>query len=176
MIAWRQAYDRLRETPEFTSYFGKLLSMSAWRFLAFSQRFEGVPGSPAGGTFGPTTGPLLQPFPAGAVILGITAGAYEDQQLENAGVMAYAPSYSAGRRDLFGLSFQYTNDEQITPNGLTMAEPLLGSGYDTIFPGKELLIPPSQGILCAVASLVPSTMPDLSINVVYHCMVPRNSN
>jgi len=179
MISWNQAYNRLKDAPEFAGsagYFGRLLPPSAFRFLAYSQRFEGVAGSPAGGTFGPPSGPLLQPFPSGAVILGITAAAYEDQQLENAGVLAVSPSYSAGRRDLFGISFQYTNDEQITPNGLTMAEPLLGSGYDTIFPAKELLIPPSQGILCAVASLVPSTLPDLSINVVYHCMVPRNTN
>lgn len=177
MIKWSEAYKRLCDVPEFKQYFNnRLLPMGAFRFLAFSQRFEGVPGSATGGSFGPLQGPLAQNFPSGAVVLGITAAAYEDQQLDNAAVLAVAPSYSSGRRDLFGISFQYSGDEQITPNGLTMAEPLLGSGYDTIFPAKELLIPPSQAILCAVASLVPSTLPNLSINVVYHCMVPRAAN
>src|SRR5882757_3531689 len=174
MIKWREAYDRLCGTSEFSTYFGKdkPLPIGAWRFLAYSQRFEGIPGTANAGTFGATQGPLLQNFPSGAVILGITAGAYEAQQLDNSAVL-YAPSFSSGRRDLFGLSFQYTNDEQVTPSGLTMAEPLLGSGYDTIFPGKELLIPPSQGILCACASLVPTASPALSVHVVYHTMVPR---
>ncbi len=176
MIKWTEAYNRLKSVPEFKQYFQRVLPMEAFRFLAYSQKFESVPGAAVAGVFGSPTGPLQQNFPSGAVILGITAGAYQAQQLENAAVLAYAPSYSAGRRDLFGLSFQYTGDEQITPNGLTMAEPLLGSGYDTIFPAKELLIPPSQGILCAVASLVPTTLPVLSIAVVYHCMVPRAAN
>lgn len=178
MVKWKEAYDRLKDVPEFASasgYFGKLLPMAAFRFMAFSQRFDSVPGAATAGVIGTPTGPTLQSFPAGAVVLGITAAAFEAQQLDNSGVV-YAPSFSSGRRDLFALSFQYTNDEQITPNGLTLAEPLLGSGYDTIFPGKELLIPPSQGILCAVASLVPSTSPVLSISVVYHTMVPRATN
>ncbi len=176
MVKWTEAYNRLVNVPEFTQYFGKLLGMDKFRFLAYSQRFEGIAGSATAGTFGPVSGPLQQNFPSGAVILGITAAAYEAQQLENAGVLAVAPSYSSGRRDLFGLSFQYTGDELITANGLTMAEPLLGSGYDTIFPSKEILVPPSQGILCAVASLVPTTLPALSVQVVYHCMVPRAAN
>lgn len=176
MVKWTEAYGRLVNVPEFTQYFGKLLGMDKFRFLAYSQQFVSVLGSPIPGTFGPVSGPLQQNFPSGAVVLGITAAAYEQQQLANAGVLNVSPSYSSGRRDLFGLSFQYTGDEQITPNGLTMAEPLLGSGYDTIFPSKELLIPPSQGILCAVASLIPTALPTLSVQVVYHCMVPRHAN
>lgn len=177
MIKWREAYDRLKDLPEFRQYFNnKLLSMAAFRFLAYAQRFEGVAGSSTAGTLGPVSGPLSQNFPAGAVVLGITAGAYQSQQLDNAGVLAYAPSYSSGRRDLFALSLQYSTNEQITPNGLTMAEPLLGSGYDTIFPGKELLIAPSQSVQCSVAAFTPSTSPDLTVQVIYHCMVPRAAN
>lgn len=178
MIKWREAYDRLKDTKEFTQYFGRLLPMGAFRFLAYSLRFEGITGTSTAGTITPggTVGPTSQNFPSGAVVLGITAGAYEAQQLNNAAVLAVAPSYSAGRRDLFALAFQYTNDEQITPNGLTMAEPLLGSGYDTIFPGKELLVPPSQAILVTVASLSPNTNPPLNVHVVFHTMVPRSAN
>lgn len=160
--------------PEFSQWFGgRLLPMGAFRYLAYSQQFVGVAGSGTAGVFGTQSGPLTQNFPSGAVILGISASAYEAQQAHAAA--DYAPSFSPGRRDLFGISFQYTNDEQITPNGLTMAEALLGSGSENIFPAKELLIPPSQAILCAVAALVPSTLPNLTINVVYHCMVPRSA-
>jgi hypothetical protein len=174
MIKWSEAYSRLKDTPEFVQYFKRLMPMGQFRFLAFSQFFASVPGVATAGVFGIPVGPLAQTFPSGAVILGITAAAYEAQQL--AAAASYAPSYSAGRRDLFGLSFQYTGGEFITPNGLTMAEPLLGSGYDTIFPAKEILVPPSQAILCAVGTLSPSTNPVLSVSVVYHCMVPREAN
>ena len=80
MVKWREAYERLKGTPEFTSYFGKLLPIGAFRFLAYSLRFEGVAGSAVAGTFGPASGPTLQPFPPGAVVLGITASGYSVQQ------------------------------------------------------------------------------------------------
>ncbi len=171
MIPWTHAYDRLKGTPEFAQYFGKLLPMGAFRFLAYSMQFAGVTGSATAGTFGTQSGPLQQNFPSGAIILGITASAFQAQQAHNAA--DYAPSYSPGRRDLFGLSIQYTGDEQITPNGLTMAEALMGSGEDTIFPAKEILIPPSKGLLIATAALTGSGLPSLAIHVAFHCMVPR---
>lgn len=168
MIKWREAYERIRGLKEFNQWFGGL-PMNGFRFLAYSQPFVGVAAASTPGVLGATSGPTLMTFPAGAVILGVTAAAYQEQTAS--GTFTYAPSLSPGRRDLFAMSLQYTNDEQITPNGLTMAEALLGSGGDTIFPGKELLIPPSQGLLCAVASYAPA--PTLTVQVVYHCMVPR---
>lgn len=174
MIKWTEAYKRLQDTPEFVQYFKRNMPMGAFRFLAFSQFFPSIAGVATAGVFGTPTGPLAQNFPSGAVILGITASGYQAQQL--AAAAAYAPSFSSGRRDLFGLSFQYTGGEFITPNGLTMAEPLLGSGYDTIFPAKEILVPPSQALLCSVGALFPSTSPVISVSVVYHCMVPRDAN
>lgn len=174
MIKWREAYERIKDLPQFIQYFKKALPMGDFRFLAYSQRFDAVPGAATAGVLGIPVGPLAQNFPSGAVILGITAAGYQEQQ--SAAAASYPPSLSAGRRDLFALSFQYSGTEQLTANGLTMAEPLLGSGYDTIFPAKELLIPPSQAILCAVATLSPSSLPAISVVVVYHCMVPRAAN
>lgn len=171
MVKWREAYERIRGTPEFAKYFGKQLPMGGFRFLAYSQLFTGVAASGTAGTYGATSGPTQQNFPSGAVILGITAAGFAVQQA--AGVANYAPSQSAGRRDLFGLSIQYTGDEQITPNGMTLAEALLGSGYDTIFPAKEILMPPSKGLLVSTALLSGATVGAMTVQVVYHCMVPR---
>lgn len=173
MIRWREAYERLTHgnAAEFKAAFGGLLPMSAFRFLTYSQRFEGVAASASVGTLGTQTGPILQTFPAGAIILGITASAIQAQV--TTGTFTYAPSLTPGRRDLFALSMQYTNNELITPGGLTMAEALLGSGTDTIFPGKELMMPPNQGILCGVASL--TVAPTLTVHVAYHSMVPRSA-
>lgn len=171
MIKWREAYERLRGTPEFTKWFGGSAPMGAFRFLAYSQQFTGVVGSATAGSPGTVSGPTPQNFPSGAIILGITAGCYQAQQSE--GAADYAPSSNVGRRDLFCLALQYSGGEQITPNGLTMAEALLGGGYDTIFPAKEIMVPPSQTLLCSVAALTPSTLPNLAVHVVYHAMVPR---
>lgn len=169
MINWDAAYERLRVTPAFTAAFGKLLPKQAFRAINYTRKFEGVAAASTVGVPGTTSGPLLQTFPAGAVILGITAAAIQAQI--TTGSFTYAPSFTPGRRDLFALSFAYTSDEQITADGLTMAEALLGSGENTIFPSKELLIPPSQGILVSCASL--TVGPTISAHVVFHCEVPR---
>jgi len=178
MISWDRAYARLAKTREFSSYFGKgsgVPPMAGFRFLAYTQFFNGLtPSTAAGGGFpmGPQIGPQLQTFPSGAVILGITAAGFMAQQA--AAAADYSPSSAAGRRDLFALNFAYTNDELITPSGLTSAEALLGSGRDTLFPGREILIPPSQGILVTAASMVASAVAqNLFVHCVFHCMVPR---
>jgi hypothetical protein len=75
---------------------------------------------------------------------------------------------------LFALSFQYSGDEVITPGGPVLAEALLGSGSDTIFPGREIIVPPSQALLCSVQSY--AIAPPLNVHVVYHAMVPRVAN
>lgn len=171
MIQWRAAYERLSKQTAFSAAFGRALPMSAFRSIVYAPRLSGIAASGAVGTLGPTFGPVLQGFPAGAVVLGITAAAIQAQVLTATSAFPYAPSFSPGRRDLFALAFQYTADEQITATGLVMAEALLGSGQDTIFPTKELLIPPSQGILVSAASL--TIGPVLTAHVVFHCMVPR---
>jgi len=175
MIKWREAYERLRPTAAFKAYYNNL-GATDFRYIVFSNPALSIsPLTPsaaaAGGAPGVAVGPLQQQFPSGAIILGVTASAYQAQQ--EAGAANYAPSASDGRRDLFALAFQYTSDEQLTANGLTVAECLLGGGIDTIFPARELLIPPSQSILITAASLVAAGGQNLFVNCGFHCMVPR---
>ncbi len=173
MISWNQAYDRLKGSDQFIQGFGRggtPPAAKSFRPISYSMLFTGVAAASTPGTYGTTSGPTNQSFPAGAVILGITASAYQAQTVTTA--YQYAPSFSPGRRDLFGLLIQYTGDEQITPgNTPVAADALLGSGSDTIFPQREIMIAPSQGLLVTVASLAPA--PTLSVTVVFHAMVPR---
>jgi hypothetical protein len=170
MIKWREAYERLKSNPQFGNYFGRggVPSMNAFRFITYNTILPNMTSSPDvnGGTFGQIVGPLNQNFPSGAVILGITASAWQNYEA--------CSDATPGRRDRFALAFSYSGDEQITANGLTLADSLLGSGWETIFPGKELMIPPSQSILVSGASLVPTVQPPLTAHVTFHCMVPRS--
>lgn len=180
MIRWREAFERCKDSREFNNYFarsGRGLRMADFRYIAYVQGFTSVAaGSTTGGgtpstavTGGTVSGPTLQTFPSGAVILGITASCVQAQTTTNS--FQYAPSYSEGRRDLFALNFQYTGDEIITPGGPVIAEALLGSGEETVFPGREIIIAPSQGILASVQSF--AIAPPLTVHIVYHSMVPK---
>jgi len=175
MITWDRAYARQSRSRDFARYFGggpgTVPPQEAFRNIAYSLLLGPCTGnaSPVTG-FGATVGPTQQNFPAGAVILGISATAFQEQVGDDTDFQ-YAPWSAPGRRDLFGLSFSYTNDEQITPGGLTLANALLGDGDDTVFPARELLIPPSQGILTTAASF--TVAPSLFVQVVFHAMVPR---
>lgn len=184
MIRWREAFERCKESSEFRKYFGvgraAGMKISDFRYLAYCQAFNSVAAGTVTGGASPTTsitagqpsGPSLQTFPTGGIILGITAAAQQAQTTTNS--FQYAPWSSPGKRDLFALSFQYTNDEVITPGGPVLAEALLGGGIDTIFPAREIVIPPSQGLLCTVQSYAIS--PPLNVHVVYHTMVPKVAN
>ena len=123
-------------------------------------------------TPGNPSGPAQQNFPSGAIVLGITAACVQAQTTTSA--FQYPPSLSPGRRDLFALNFQYSGDEVITPGGPVLAEALLGSGVDTIFPAREIILPPSQSLLCTVAAF--TIAPPLNVHVCYHAMVPRVAN
>jgi hypothetical protein len=179
MIRWREAFERCRDSKQFNSYFsfGRQLQASDFREVAYAQQFNSVGvGSVTGGatpstaiTAGTPSGPTLMNFPNGGIILGITAACVQSQTTTN--TFLYAPSYSPGRRDLFALNFQYTGDEIITPGGPVLAEALLGSGIDTIFPAREIIIPPSQGLLATVVSY--AVAPPLNVHIVYHAMVPK---
>lgn len=177
MLKWREAFERLRPTDAFNSYFNNKKATD-FRYIVFKPpTLDTTPvtpsGSATGGVPGTPVGPLQMPFPSGCIILGVTAGAYQPQQAPAAPNFPYAPSQSDGRRDLFALAFQYTSDENLTANGLTLAEALLGGGIDTIFPAREIMIPPSQSINVTVASLVASGGQNLFVTVGFHCMVPR---
>lgn len=182
MIRWREAFDRLKDNKEFQQYFdkGRKVKASDFRYIAYCQQFNQVTAATVTGGATPSTpitpgaaiGPALQTFPQGAIVLGITASAVQPQTTTSA--FQYAPSASPGRRDLFALAFQYTGDEVITPGGPVLADALLGSGTDTIFPGREIVVPPSQGLLCTVQAY--AIAPQMNVHVVYHCAVLRVAN
>lgn len=161
MIHWRDAFLRQHGSPNFQKYFGKATPAYSFRPLHYRQRLVAIPG---------TTGqPQNQNFPAGAIILGITAAGFQIQTI--VGAFQYAPSMSPGRRDLFGLQFQYTADELIVSGGTALADALLGSGSDTIFPAREIVVAPSQGILATVEAF--NVTNNMTVDIMYHCMVPR---
>lgn len=183
MIRWREAFERQSQSREFANYFGtqgRTPKASDFRSINYTQTFPSVPaGTVTGGatpstavTPGAIVGPLLQAFPAGAIILGITAAGVQAQTTTDA--FGWSASSSSGKRDIFALMFQYTNDEVITPGGPVLAEALLGNGSDTIFPAREIVIAPSQGILGSVQSY--AIAPPLVVQVVYHCMILRVAN
>lgn len=190
MLRWGDVHRRLQSSREFIGAFGKNSPAEAFSFKAFTLRFESVAAATIAGAFGVVVGPNLQAFPSGGVVLGITAGCLMAQQGS-----VYPPSMSFGRRDLFALSVQYADGELVTPlnnvtvgaqpllipalaagfrsnpRGLANAEALLGSGEETVFPAKEILVTPGNGLMFAVASQ--STLLPISVHVVCHAMVYR---
>ena len=171
-VSWTVAYGRLRHAPDFKRYFPgpakadgtpQPLPPFAFRALTYIQTFTVAAQA--------TVGPSQQNFPAGAVILGIKASAYQDQT--TAGAYTYGPSEHRSRLDLFNFNLQYTNDELITPSGPGNAAAIMGDGISNEFPQTELLIPPSQGLLATVVSNAIAGAPDLNITIAYHTMVPR---
>lgn len=138
---------------------------------------------------GVTVGPQTQTFDKGAIILGVTTGAYQ----LNFAQSPNGPSQATGRQDTYQLFFQYTDDEKLTSDqnimntvtGATannqarvIGEALMGNGWKNDFP-RDLMIPPSQGISVKVVSLQPATdnedldVPPLNIHVVFHVLIPR---
>lgn len=176
MIRWTDAYNRLKADRQFAQWFGggnRPPSMSSFRNLTFNTTFTGVAAVATPVTTYGTVATQNQQFPSGAVILGITACAYQEQTAT--GAFQYAPGGDKSRRDLFGIGMTYSNDEQITVGGvnggLHLASSLLGTGEASDYPTKELVIPPSQSIIIRVASI--TVAPVLFISVCFHTMVPR---
>lgn len=159
-----------------------------FRPIVYNQSFATI-------AIGQSSGILLQTFPGGAFVLGIAASARfprivkKDQYYADGAAAPLdstfdrQPSCTPGNRDMFSLNFQYTNDENITPGGPALAEALLGSGGNTQFPHREIVIDPSQGILCQcrndvtlvdiAGTALANAVFSLTVNVEYFCMVPR---
>ncbi len=177
MIRWREAFERQRSSKTFQQYFGTAVQAGDFRYIAYCQLFNNVTAGTVTGGATPTTaitagapiGPTLQTFPAGAVILGIEAAGVQAQTA----AQVIAPTTNVGLRNLFALNFQYTNDEVITPGGPVLAEALMGS-FGQLFPGREIVVAPSQGLLCTVQAF--TIAPPFNVHVVYHSMVPRVAN
>lgn len=138
---------------------------------------------------------------AGAVILGISSCARKLQRIANNGsnqAFTYGPTENSGARDLFALDLSYLDTSPITgqnpqpeisqnPNAPVntappiLADALMGGGDEDLCPARELWVAPGLGINVSVRSLVlpdlaaasPSqSAPNLSVHVVFHCMVP----
>lgn len=149
MLNASQVWNRIRKLPAFAQ-----MRESDFRPLTYVQTF-----TPAAGT---TTGSTAQSFPGGAIILGISAGAY---------VPTVAAGGQGGRnRQLFVIDFNYSNNEALTPGGPVLADVLMGGGDADQYPSRELILAPNQTINCRVGNI---TTGALTIHVAYHCLVYR---
>lgn len=151
MIQWNAAWARLKRLAAF-----KGMNESDFRPMVYIQTFTPAPGGDSGAN-------QVQSFPGGAVLLGITASAYIPTEPGNTG-------QSGNNRQLFTLNLTYQNQEAITPNGPVLADALLGGGDANLFPSRELVMAPNQGINCAAGNI---TSGAIVVHVAYHCMVPR---
>lgn len=223
MVPWKQAYERIRTSEEWVTRFGKMYRMDEFRFYAYALKFASLlPAQLATGATTPNTGSaaatragyaaptvnivpgpasdLLIDFPAGAVILGITAAAVKLQRIANNGgaiAFTYGPTNHKACLDLFLLDLEYVDGDPITggnpipdvsanANSAINAAPpidadaLLGRGGDTETPARELYVTPGLGIRASARSMVlPDTAPatgqpngNLAVHLVFHCMVP----
>ena len=183
MIPWNAAYQRLHNSGEIEKVFRRDIPPAAFRYRVYAVKFSSdaagvtkkqgaiLAASAVAGTYGAASGPVLQTFPSGAVILGVTASGFMGQ---NAGFPAYGTSSAQGRKDIFGLNFTCTDNRVLTSLGLTLAGTLLDMAKEMgIFPGKEIALYPNGGILVTAASLI--TTSTLTVTVAYHCMIPRDA-
>jgi hypothetical protein len=186
MVRWESAFRRatLAKNP---MVMGK--TENDFTAMHYVQTFVGI-------AMGATTGYQLQNFPAGAFVLGISAACSfarivkPDQYYSDGGespldtTFDRTPTASPGNLDLFALDFQYTQNQAITANGPVLAAALLGGGGASEFPSRELIIEPSQGVLCRAQSFVSlkkidgsagptNTQFPITVHVVYKAMVPR---
>jgi hypothetical protein len=196
MQTWGDAYRRLRSEKRFAAYFGKkgrIPGPNDFVFRAFVLVFQEVTGFTAGDpTNAPLLGPSAQIFDKGAIILGIAAGAYQQQQIAATAVLPYDPANNPGRRDLFKFFIQHTDGEKVTSDqevltaaagaelnvlAQVQAEPLTGEGQRNEFP-REIMVPPSTGFNISVQSFQPAVAggnpsPAPTVHVVFHAVVPR---
>jgi hypothetical protein len=138
----------------------RVLKMEAYRNMHESDFRQGVFGqnfTPAAGSVAPT-----QPrtFPGGAIVYGITAGAYVP-----------ASAIGTGRnRQAFRVTLAYSSGEGIVMDGPILADALLGGGDADIFPAKELVLLPNQQINCTIENVTSGL---LTVDVAYHALIYR---
>jgi hypothetical protein len=150
MINAQQAFHRVKALEAF-----RHMNESDFRALTYNQIF-----TPAAG--GVPTAITPQPFPGGAIILGITASAYVPG--------AVATGQGGRNRQLFLIDFAFSNNEAIVVGGPVIADALLGGGESDIFPSKEMVLNPNQSIGCRTANI---TTGSLIVHVVYHALIYR---
>jgi hypothetical protein len=121
--------------------------------LYYKQEF-----TPAAG--GAISAPQGQDFPNGGIIIGISASAFVPNAAPAAGRM----------RHLFQIDFTYTNNQALLVNGPVCADALMGGGDSDLFPVREIIVAPTQKLMCRTAN---NTNGPLTVHVVYHCLVYR---
>lgn len=149
MLNAREVFARVHKLDAF-----RAMKESDFREVDYVQEF-----TPAAG--GVPTVNVPQPFPGGAIILGITAAAV---------VPGIAAPAGGLNRQFFKIDFGFSGGEAIVIGGPVLADALLGGGEQNIFPLKELVMAPNQAINCRVANMTAGL---LTVNVVYHCLVYR---
>lgn len=208
MVPWNQAYKRIRESDDFVKLFGKTYNQDEFRPYSYAIKFDGLSPALQALTTNPNTGDLTQTrtdagapttntvpgpalarsldFPAGAVILGISACANIAQRIitrvnlvppNDTFSLPYGPSDVGGAagRELFVLDLRYVDDDPITSgNPITelvsnaaspivtrppiSADALLGNGRDSDTPVRELYVAPGLGIVVSCRSLLLPTL------------------
>lgn len=151
MISIERAWPRVRAFPQFRNF-----QLSDFRTMTFGQSFT-VAGSAV-------VGPTTQNFPGGAIILGVTADA---TQSAAGGLDNFL------NRKSFGITLNYTNGESLTPGGPIIASALLGDGDGTVWPTKEIVVAPNQGIQATITNFSSTS---LLITLAYHALVWRTAS
>jgi hypothetical protein len=139
---------------------GRVLKLEAYRNMKesdFRQVIFGQTFTPGAGAAAPA-----QPrqFPAGAIVYGITAGAF----------VPGAAIGSGRNRQAFQIAMSYNGGEAIIIDGPLLADAVLGGGDADIFPAKELVLLPNQQIVTTITNV---TNGSLTVDVAYHSLVYR---
>jgi hypothetical protein len=204
MVPWSEAYRRIREGNDFVTLFGRMYEMDEFRYYAYALKFDSVapaqlaaaPGTPNTASLAVTAaqsavpvnptvpGPPSDqqiPFPAGAIILGLSSGGIALQRIVSAvGVgltnFPYPPSDNdGGSRNLYTVDIEYADGDPVTagnpvpetvtaPDSAFIAAPpysvdaLMGGGEDSEMPGRELYIAPGLILNVRVRSLLLPTV------------------
>ena len=148
MLNMREVLARVSKLQGYTN-----MKDSDYRQVVYCQKF-----SPAAG--GAPTANTPQPFPVGAIVIGI---------LGSATIPGAAPMAGRGRQ-CFEVDFGFTGGESLTIGGPVLADALLGGGDADIFPSKELVMAPNQQLTCRVANVTNGL---LDVYIAYHCLVYR---
>lgn len=140
MIPWNQAFNRIAQSRDFETMFGRKYSQDDFRYYAYNLTFNSLaPAQLAVSAAAPNTPDIaatrtnlgapttalvpgvasskLISFDAGGVILGISACARKLQRVANNGgaiAFTYPPSISPGNLDLFELDLAFTDTTPIT--------------------------------------------------------------
>lgn len=150
MLNSQQVWSRVRKLKAFSQ-----LSEFDFRPVYFVQKF-----TPAANDV--PTAWVSQPFPNGAIILGITASGFVPG--------AAANGQGNRNRQLFGIDFQFSNTDAIIVNGPVAADALLGGGDADVFPSREIIIAPSSQVNCRTTNYTTGL---LSVHVAYHVLSYR---